>query len=175
MPASAAAVPLRALAGAGLETSQADGRVMVWRLGANCALGPRQLAALMGGLAGVSLLISVGFWWVGATLVLPFGCVETLALLLAFVMYARRTQEMEEVVLSRQGLAIRRRDAGGVATEEWPLAWVRVACGPETGDLIEIRSAGRSIRVGRHVAWARRQVLARDMDRALRQANCVSN
>jgi uncharacterized membrane protein len=122
----------------------------------------------------VSLAVSTGFWWLGATWVLPFACVETLALVLAYVLYARRTLKRDEVTLTAKRLVVRRQHAGGERMEEWPLAWVQVACGVATDHLIEIRSAGRCVRVGQELTRAQRVDVARAIHLALRRTNDVS-
>ena len=126
-------------------------------------------------LASMSLLISAGFWQAGATMVAPFACVETLALALAYVMYARRALDREDILFSDQTCEIRQCRAGRVQKVEWPLAWVRVTCNEHTGHLIEIESGVRGVRVGHMVPAWRRLEVARAMTQALRQRNFVSN
>jgi len=159
----------------GLDASQSPTTEKLWCLRSPCALSPVQLAMALAVAALVSLLISVGFWMVGATWVMPFACVETICLSLAFVMYARHTQDVEEVALVGSSLVIHQRWAGKVHVEEWPAAWVRVSCGFATGHLIEIRWGGRCVRVGKGLAWSQRLRAAQGMAQALRRMNDVSN
>ena len=158
-----------------IDLDQSGGALQHWTLRTNCALTPRQLALALAPVAGVSLLIAAAFWRLGATLVMPFACVETLALTLAYVMYARHAQDRDEVWLSGGLLTVRRRVAQSDQMEEFSAAWVQVVCDAPASDLIEIRSGGRCVHVGQGLAPAQRMEAARAMQMALRQTNCVSN
>lgn len=53
-------------------------------------MSPAGLAVAFAALAAITLAIGVGFAMIGAWLVLPFAGLEVLALVVAYVMYARR-------------------------------------------------------------------------------------
>ena len=158
-----------------IDMSQAESLDEVWSLRPPCMLSPAQLAMALGLAGGVSVLISLGFWVAGATWVLPFACVETICLSLAFVLYALRTQELEEVALRGQTLILRQGWGAKARVEMWPLAQASISCGPNTGYLIEIRSGVRSVQMGSGLGWGQRMGAVRTIGRALRQANEVSN
>ncbi|HMS81133.1 MAG TPA: DUF2244 domain-containing protein, partial [Burkholderiaceae bacterium] len=84
----------------------ASDRQQEWLLKRNCSLAPRQLAVIFGGLALVSLSIATLFAARGAWLVLPFACIEVLALGTAFVVYARHATDYERIVLCRDCLLV---------------------------------------------------------------------
>jgi uncharacterized membrane protein len=158
-----------------LDNDQAPRSAQLWILRSHCALTPRQLALAMMAVAGVSLLIAAAFWRLGATLVMPFACVETLALTLAYVMYARHAQDRDEVGLAGGLLTVRRRIAQRDQLDEFVAAWVQVVCDAPAGGLIEIRSGGRCVSVGQCLTPTQRMEAARAMQAALRPTNCVSN
>ena len=53
-------------------------------------MSPAGLAVAFAALAAITLAIGAGFAMVGAWLVLPFAGLETLALVVAYIVYARR-------------------------------------------------------------------------------------
>lgn len=75
-----------------------------WLFKRNCSLAPRQLAVIFGSLAAVSLSIATVFAARGAWMVLPFACIEVMALGAAFVVYARHAADYERIVLCRDCL-----------------------------------------------------------------------
>jgi uncharacterized membrane protein len=64
---------------------QSQGAAWVWHLKRNISISPVTMAWIFMGLGFVSLLIGAGFYWLGATLVLPFSLVEIAVLVLAYV------------------------------------------------------------------------------------------
>ena len=64
-------------------------QAVAWHLRRNCSVTPRQLGGIYAGLCLVSLGIAIGFWWLGAKLVLGFAGLELLAVGAAFLAYAR--------------------------------------------------------------------------------------
>lgn len=168
-----AALPAVPDAGVPTDIDQSAWVERVWCLKANCALTPAQFAWRLAPLAAVSLAIGAAFWHMGATAVLPFACVETLALGVAYLMYARTTQDQDELRLTVSHLTVTRQRAGRIEVESFPRAWVQVL--DQGGRLIEIRSGGRRMVVGDGLNAIQRQETARDLQQALRRTNCVSN
>jgi uncharacterized membrane protein len=118
----------------------------------------------------VSLGIGVFFWVQGATLVLAFAGLEITLVGLAFLAYARHATDGEWISLQGTRLVVEKESAGRRERAEFSRQWVRVE--PKSGDhsLIELSGQGRSIEVGRFVRPELRQVLAREIRRALRSA-----
>jgi uncharacterized membrane protein len=118
----------------------------------------------------VSLGIGLFFWLQGATLVLAFAGLEITLVGLAFLAYARHATDGEWISLQGTSLVVECESAGRLERAEFARQWVRVE--PKSGDhsLIELSGEGRSIEVGRFVRPELRQVLAREIRRALRSA-----
>jgi len=118
----------------------------------------------------LSLGIGVFFWMQGATLVLAFAGLEIALVGLAFLAYARHATDGEWISLQGTSLVVEKESAGRRERAEFARQWVRVE--PKSGDhsLIELSGQGRSIEVGRFVRPELRQVLAREIRRALRSA-----
>ena len=87
-------------------------QALAWHLRRNCSVTPRQLALLYAGLSAVSLTIGVGFWMMGATLVLGFAGLELVAVGAAFLIYARHAADGETVSLQGERLIVERECAG---------------------------------------------------------------
>jgi uncharacterized membrane protein len=121
-------------------------------------------------LCTVSLAIGVFFWLQGATLVLAFAGLEVAVVGLAFLVYARHAADGEMISLQGANLVVELETAGRLERTEFERQWVRVE--PKSGDLslIELSGQGRSIEVGRFVRPELRQVLAREIRKALRSA-----
>ncbi|WP_090045164.1 DUF2244 domain-containing protein [Limnohabitans sp. 2KL-27] len=150
--------------------AQESGPAIQWQLRRNCSVTPAQLGWLYLSLCVVSLGIGVFFWVQGATLVLAFAGLEIALVGLAFLAYARHATDGEWISLQGTSLVVEKESAGRRERAEFSRQWVRVE--PKSGDhsLIELSGQGRSIEVGRFVRPELRQVLAREIRRALRSA-----
>jgi uncharacterized membrane protein len=150
--------------------AQVSGPAIHWRLKRNCSITPVQLAWLYISLCTVSLGIGVFFWLQGAAMVLAFAGLEVLVVGLAFLAYARHAADGEWISLQGGNLVVELETAGRLERAEFERQWVRVE--PKSGDLslIELSGQGRSIEVGRFIRPELRQVLAREIRKALRSA-----
>ncbi|MDZ4188445.1 MAG: DUF2244 domain-containing protein [Hydrogenophaga sp.] len=147
-----------------LATVSADG--LQWTLRRNCSVTPAQLAMTFGALGTLSLVVAVFFWFQGAVLVLPFAVIELAALSAAFFVYARHAADSERVSLQGGHLIVELETAGNVMRSEFLREWVRIE--PLTrGQLVEVRSGGSSVQVGRFLRPELRPVLAREIRLAL--------
>ena len=140
---------------------------MSWELRRNVAVTPRQLATCFALLAGVSLGIGLVFWWQGAVYVLPFACVELLALAAAFLVYARHALDGERIWVQGGVLVVESRRAAATVRREFQRAWVRVESSGPSSTLIEICGQGQRVQVGRFVRSDLRRSLAKELQRAV--------
>ncbi|MCE1194509.1 MAG: DUF2244 domain-containing protein [Acidovorax sp.] len=147
-----------------------SGQRIDWRLVRNCSVSPAQLGWMYLGLCLLSLGIAVGFWMLGARLVLPFAWLEIVALGVAFVIYGRHAADGERISLQGSRLVVERETAGKLERAEFDRHWVRVE--PKTGDqsLILLSAQGRSVEVGRYMRPELRPALASEIRMALRAA-----
>ena len=134
-----------------------------WLLKRNCSLAPRQLATIFGALATVSLSIAIFFATWGAWMVLPFACIEVLALGAAFVLYARHAADYERIVVCRDCLLVETCRGDRLRREQCAPAWTRVEYSGTRRELIGLVAAGRRIEVGRFVPESDRSDLARQL------------
>ena len=150
--------------------AQVSGPSIDWRLRRNCSVTPAQLGWFYGSLCAVSLGIGLFFWVQGVALVLTFAGLELMLVGVAFLAYARHATDGEWISLQGPNLVVELETAGRRERAEFARQWVRVE--PKSGDhsLIELSGQGRSVVVGRFVRPELRQVLAREIRRALRTA-----
>lgn len=134
-----------------------------WLLRRNCSLPPRRLIAVFASLALLSLLIATAFWMHGATLIMPFACLELAALAVALIAYARHAADSERLRLADGRLCVERVDGHRTERVEFDAAWVRVEAERGTCSLIELSGQGRRIAVGRFVRPELRESLAREL------------
>lgn len=142
---------------------------MEWLLRRNCSMAPRAVLRLYGVMSVVCLAIGAGFWWLGATLVIPFAGLELLALAAALVAYARHAADQECIRLERGVLSVQREWGGRIERVEFRGAGVHVDSGRRCGSLIELSGQGRRVRVGRLVRPEIRRQLAIDLRLELRR------
>lgn len=122
------------------------------------------------GLGGVFALIAGGFWYMGAPWVMPFAVLELTALGVAMGWFVRRSADTETVTLHGRQLWVMQRRGASTRTFDMNAAWTRVSWGESAEGWIELACATQRIRLGRHLSASARQVVARDICRALRQA-----
>jgi uncharacterized membrane protein len=147
-----------------------QGQNIHWFLQRNCSVTPAQLVWLYASLCVVSLAIGTIFWWLGATLVLPFAWLELAAVGAAFVVYARHAADGERISLQGRQLVVELESAGRLERAEFDREWVRVEPSAADRSLIEVSGRGRSVNVGRYLRPELRPALAREIRRALREA-----
>jgi uncharacterized membrane protein len=146
----------------------ASGTQHEWLLKRNCSLAPGHLAAIFAALAGLSLAIAVAFTLSGAWMVLPFACVEVLALGIAFVVHARHATDYERIVLRDGCLLVETCQAARLQREQYLPAGTRVEYSGSRRELIGLVAAGRRTEVGRYVPESERMQLARQLRMQLR-------
>lgn len=146
------------------------GSALRWILRRNCSLAPSQLVRFYIGLCAVSLAIATGFWFMGATLVMPFAWIEITVLGLALLIYARHARDGETIILEGPVLVIERDHGGSTERTEFSRDWVRIEPSSGDGSLIEVSGQGRRVVVGRHLRPELRPALARELRMALRAA-----
>ena len=149
-------------------------QALAWHLRRNCSVTPRQMLGLYLSLCGVSLGIGLGFWWMGARMVIGFAGLELLALGVAFLAYARHAADGETVSWPDGHLIVERERAGRRERLEFGGAQVRIADTTHGDGLIEVSAQGRRVRIGCHVRPEWRPALAGEMRSALRAGGHVA-
>ena len=161
---AAATSPLRF----GAESAGSD-RSVQWLLKRNCSATPRQVMGLYASLTMLSLGIGAFFWVQGATLIMPFACLELAAVGVALLLYARHATDSETIRLQSGHLTVEHVSGRHVEHVAFSPQWVRVEPAHGGRSLIELSGQGRSICVGRFVRPELRRQLADELRWALRR------
>jgi uncharacterized membrane protein len=139
-----------------------------WILKRNCCLTPRQLLVMYAALCVVSFGIALGFWALGARLVLPFAWIEMAGVGLALWVYARHALDRECIVIEDGQVRIEQEVAGRVSRVTFDATQVRIGQSGGAAALVELMAAGQQVSVGRHVRAQHRAQLAEELRAALR-------
>jgi len=138
-----------------------------WVLKRNCALAPRQLALCFAGLAAVSFAIAGFFASQGAWMVLPFTCLEVLALGVAFFVYARHAADYERIVLAPRRLVVERSLGKAFDRIEYEPTWVRVEYAGARRSPVRLVAGRERLEVGRFVPSSQRKEFAQQLRESL--------
>lgn len=153
--------------------AQVTDQALNWRLRRNCRITPKQLCWLYASLCLVLLLISAGFWALGAKLVIGFAGIELLMVGLAFLAYARHATDGETVSLHGGRLIVERECAGRRERVEFGCAQVRIEPCKQPQALIKVNGLGRRVDLGRYMRPEFRPLVAGEISRALRESSQI--
>lgn len=141
----------------------------------NVSLTPRQLLAAFGLLSALSLLVALGFWSQGVSMVMVFTAVELLAVGVALLVAARHAGDRELITLAEREVAVEQHFGAQVDRATFRAEWLRVEPVGGQGSLVELSGEGRSVRIGRHVRPELRVDLAQEIRRALRLTRAAND
>jgi uncharacterized membrane protein len=133
------------------------------RLHPQCSSTPHVLMVVLGLIAGVSILISLMFWIMGAPLILPFALLESLLLGVAFVCHARTRSDFDEITLSDDCLLIRQARQGQEKEHRFTrgLFWVSMTEGPYSR--VRVCESGRHVELGEWLLPQERLLLCKQL------------
>ncbi len=144
-------------------------RGMQWRLLRNCSITPRQLGLVYVSLCLVSLVIAVGFFSQGVTLVLAFAGLELSAVGAALLLYARHAADHETLTLLGRSLHVEQCNGSRLDRTNFAADWLTVEPAAGQGSLVELSGRGQCVRVGRFLRPELRGAFARELRLALRR------
>lgn len=131
----------------------------------NCSLSPAGLAGVFVALAAVVLAIGTAFAVAGAWLVLPFAGLEVMALVAAYLAYARRAADYERIELAAGRLTVEVAEAQRMSRYEMEArrAWVCLE-----KERVVLRGAREELQLGRHLDAEGRVEFAAQLQKRLR-------
>lgn len=144
-----------------------DGVCWCWHLKRNVSIGPSQMAWLLIGLALLTLFIGTAFFWVGASLILPFSILEVAALLIAYLYNAIHANDYEKLLLTEGFVQIESKF--GLTTRQVQLvrSMTRVDRELHRNALIQLRQGHQSTFFGRYVHANLRPLLAQQISKRM--------
>ena len=137
----------------------------------NRSLSPVGMGVLFAAVAVCSTAIGIGFWWVGAWVILPFAGLEIV--LVGGVLYwlHRHADDHDLVVMGVERVTVTRRRAGREWQDEFQRYWVKVILERHRWypSRLKIGSHGRFIVIGADVNEEERRALSARLNEALRK------
>jgi uncharacterized membrane protein len=113
------------------------------------------------GLGFVSLLIGAGFYWLGATLVLPFSLVEIAVLLLAYIYNAIHANDYEKLTVEGNSLKIESKVGLKTSEMQFVRSLTRVETLSDLNEMIQLRQGSIQAVFGKFVHANLRPLLAK--------------
>lgn len=146
-----------------------DGESWNWHHKRNISMAPSHMATVFVGLSLVSLIIASAFFWIGASLVLPFTLLEITVLFIAFVYYAVHATDYEKLTLSDSLVQIERKIGFATSQIQMVRSLTRLGNLSLTSELIELRQGQQSVYFGQFIHANLRPMLAKQIAARMQQ------
>jgi len=134
-----------------------------WVVRRNCSLTPRQTVAAWVLLLALSLAVGLFFTLQGAWYVLLFSALETAAVTVAFLVYARHAADCDRIVLVHGRVVVEQVRGGRARLVQLDPRWLRVVPPRRRGDPVRLEARGVSVDIGTWLPAERRHALAREL------------
>ena len=144
-----------------------DGSSWSWHLKRNISISPSQLALIFGALGLVSLIIGFAFYWVGASLILPFSLVEIAVLLVAYIYNAIHANDYETLTLNGHVIQVESKIGLKLNHMQFVSALTRVDTLDHMNQLIQLKQGQKDTYFGRYVHANLRPLLAKQISTRL--------
>ena len=142
-----------------------------WFLKRNCSMSPRQVAIAYGGLCLFTFSIASAFAVHGMWMVLAYAALESGALAIALLYYARHALDHEHIALSEGCLLVERVQGGACEQVRLDPYWTRISLPTRRQRLIQIESRGVRLEVGCYVSDDMRRKVADELRAQLRASS----
>lgn len=126
------------------------------------------MALIFVGLGAFSLLIGFGFYWVGASLVLPFSLVEIAALLMAYFYNAIHANDYEKLIVDGNVIQIESKVGFKFTQTQLVKSMTRVDTLSHMNELVQLRQGQKNTYFGNFVHANLRPLLAKKISERLR-------
>jgi uncharacterized membrane protein len=140
---------------------QSHGAAWVWHLKRNISISPVAMALIFLGLGFVSLLIGAGFYFAGATLILPFSLVEIAALVLAYIYNAIHANDYEKLTVEGNSLKIESKVGLKISEMQLVRSLTRVDTLSHLNEMVQLRQGSIHAVFGKFVHANLRPLLAK--------------
>ena len=144
-----------------------DGSSWSWHLKRNISISPSQLALIFCALGLVSLIIGFAFYWVGASLILPFSLVEIAVLLVAYIYNAIHANDYETLTLNGNVIQVESKIGLKLNHMQFVSSLTRVDTLDHMNQLIQLKQGQKDTYFGRYVHANFRPLLAKQISSRL--------
>jgi len=134
-----------------------------WIFRRNCSISPKQMAIIFAFLACISLIIGISFYVAGALLILPFSCLEIIALVIAFFYNAIHANDYEKLTIDSSFVTLEFKKGFHLTQTQLVKAFCRVDLLQENKNLIQIRQGSKSELFGVHIHANKRPLLEKEL------------
>jgi len=118
------------------------------RIKPNCSLSPKGLITALGLIAGISISISIFFWFVGVPWILPFALLETILITIAFIIHAKSVCDFDEITLHEDKLIVRQERKGQILEHRFKRGFFQVSMMQQEKAPIRIHESGKHVQIG---------------------------
>ncbi|WP_158235933.1 DUF2244 domain-containing protein [Limnohabitans sp. B9-3] len=144
-----------------------DGGCWVWHLKRNISIAPSHLAFVFMALGIISLLIGLGFYWVGASFVLPFSFVEIAVLVIAYFYNAIHANDYEKLIVDGNSIKIESKIGFKITQTQLVRSLTRVDTLRHMNEIIHLRQGVKYSYFGKFVHANLRPLLAKKISERL--------
>lgn len=145
----------------------------------NNSLSVEDGVKLLAALAGIAMVVALGFFHIGAWLVLPFAGLEIVAFAYAFHTVYLHADDFESITIENDRVVVEKRNVKEVTTTVFQRYWAQVNVrdvamikGSNGKSGLFISSHGNEVEFGRNfINDEQRSQLARDLRQKLRNIN----
>jgi uncharacterized membrane protein len=120
--------------------------------------------SIMGLVAGVSILIGLVFWFMGAPWILPFALIESLLLAIGFVCHAKTVSDFDEITLNEKHLLVKQERGGQVREHRFNRGLFRVSMMDGPPPRVRVGESGRYVDLGEWMLPQDRLSLCRKLE-----------
>ena len=133
----------------------------------NCSISPTLLAVIFIFLGVISIIIGIGFYFIGATLVLPFSFLEVFVLVAAYFYNAVHANDYELLRVDNKNVYFESKFGLKYREENFIKSLARILPS-EHNNLIHLSQGQRSIHIGKYIHSTMRSFLEIEIKQALR-------
>jgi uncharacterized membrane protein len=133
----------------------------------NCSISPTLLDVIFIFLGVISIIIGIGFYFIGATLVLPFSFLEVFVLVAAYFYNAVHANDYELLRVDNKNVYFESKFGLKYREENFIKSLARILPS-EHNNLINLSQGQRSIHIGKYIHSTMRSFLEIEIKQALR-------
>ena len=133
----------------------------------NCSISPNHLAIIFIGLGLISIFVGTVFYSLGATLILPFSCLEVFALMAAYFYNAVHANDYERLIVDSNHVYFKSKLGLKFSEETFLKSLARILPSDHI-DSIKLSQGQKNIHFGKNIHSRLRPSLELEIRQALR-------
>ena len=134
-----------------------------WIFRRNCSISPKQMTIIFAVLACICLIIGISFYVMGALLILPFSCLEIVALVIAFFYNAIHANDHEKLTIDSSFVNLELKKGFHLTKTQLVKAFCRIDLLTENKNLIQISQGSKGEVFGIHIHASKRPLFEKEL------------